>query len=198
MEENTVFTEPDLWPSVNDLDTFVLVVVVGQWLNPPKSPPILSDVWFSVFWSWIWDFVWGYIITLGWFWAVTPCSLRLFTVIRKHELKRNEVIAQSSRRCHILPSLIYRPWRPWALYWCSQRHSGWPCALSSQVKRCGWLEDLFQCLPARHGGRLQEEQPGETVLTHVCVQVSNHIAARRRIYSGLVCLKEKQKMLHSN
>lgn len=31
----------------------------------------------------------------------------------------------------------------------------------------------FQCLPARFGSRLPEEQPGETIRPCVCVQVGD-------------------------
>lgn len=35
------------------------------------------------------------------------------------------------------------------------------------------MADLFQCLPAGHGGRLPQEQTGETVRPRVCVQVGD-------------------------
>lgn len=35
------------------------------------------------------------------------------------------------------------------------------------------MADLFQCLPAGHGGRLPQEQPGETVRPRVRVQVGD-------------------------
>lgn len=75
---------------------------------------------------------------------------------------------------------------PWAwsivLSW-RARHLVEDAVLSVQYKRCRWLEDLFQCLPTWHGGWLQEEQPGETLLPHVCVQVGEQTVDLRWDYT---------------
>lgn len=75
---------------------------------------------------------------------------------------------------------------PWG--WCivlSRRahHLVEDAVLSVQYKGCRWLEDLFRCLPTRHGGWLQEEQPGETLLPHVCVQVGGQTVDLRSGYT---------------